>query len=65
MLSSEIISKCKITSTKPISLAISIWVSNSKAEPKLICKNLEKSFYEVLEQPSAIFDGMETAHLLI
>lgn len=41
------------------SLAINSCVSNSYADPKVICKNLEKSLFEFLEEPSAIFEVME------
>jgi|GEM_PF-1927329 len=40
-------------------------VSNSKEEPNAIPKKLFKSLSVFLPQPSAIFDGIETAHLLI
>ena len=36
-------------------------VSNSKEEDKLIFKKLRKSFSVVLPDPSAIFEGIETA----
>jgi hypothetical protein len=35
-------------------------VSTSYAEPIAISKNLEKSLFELLEDPSAIFDAIET-----
>lgn len=41
--------------------AISNCVSNSYAEPMAISKNLEKSFEELRDAPSAIFEGIETA----
>ena len=39
--------------------------SNSKAEPNAISKNLIKSFSEFRDTPSAIFEGIETADLVI
>ena len=42
------------------SLAINGCVSISYADPKVICKNLEKSLFEFLEEPSAIFEGIDT-----
>lgn len=41
------------------------WVSNSKEDPMAILKNLTKSLLDSLEDPSAIFDGIEMADLLI
>ncbi len=38
------------------------YVSNSKANPNAISKNLAKSFSEFLDAPSAIFEGIETAN---
>jgi hypothetical protein len=40
-------------------------VSNSKAETNAISKNLVKSFSEFRDAPSAIFEGVETADLVI
>lgn len=41
------------------------WVSSSAIDPKAIERNCENSFVDVLAAPSAMFDGTETAHLLI
>lgn len=43
--------------------AIISWVSNSNAEPKLIDKKWTKSLSDFLAEPSAMFEGMETAAL--
>ena len=43
--------------------AITIWVSHSKAEPKLVSRKVLKCLSELLLDPSAIFDGIETEHL--
>jgi hypothetical protein len=40
-------------------------VSNLKAEPNAISKNLAKSFTKFRDTPSAIFEGIETANLVI
>tara|TARA_B110000879_G_C10793424_1_gene363685 strand:- start:237 stop:422 length:186 start_codon:yes stop_codon:yes gene_type:complete len=40
-------------------------VSSSNADPNAISKNLAKSFSEFLDAPSAIFEGIETADLVI
>ena len=40
-------------------------VSNSDMDPREIYKNCLNSFFKFLPSPSAIFDGMETAHLRI
>ena len=48
-----------------ILLAMINCVSNSKAEPNAISKNLVKSFSEFRDAPSAIFEGVQTADLVI
>lgn len=45
--------------------AINNCVSNSNADPTLICKKCEYSFKESLDAPSAILEGIDTAALLI
>ena len=46
-------------------LDMMICVSNSNEEPRATPKKLLKSLLVFLPQPSAIFDGIETTHLLI
>ena len=41
------------------------WLRNSKHDPRLISRNLAKSFSENLAEPSAMLAGIEIAHLLI
>ncbi len=45
---------------KPKSSEINSCVSTSYAEPIAISKNLAKSLLELLDEPSAIFEGIET-----
>jgi len=49
---------------KSSSVEISNWVSISYREPMAISKNLEKSLFDFLEEPSAIFEATDTDALL-
>lgn len=49
---------------KPKSDEIRICVSISYAEPMAISKNRAKSLFDYLDDPSAIFEGIETEALL-
>lgn len=42
-----------------------IWVSNSYCEPRAMKKNCNESLVWFLPNPSAMFEGIETALLLI
>lgn len=50
---------------KPNFFEIINCVSNSNEEPFAMSKKCEKSLLIFLPAPSAIFDGIETEHLLI
>ena len=61
----ELSKSSKSALIRPSSIDNNNWVSNSNNEPNAIDKKWANSLLEYLEEPSAMFDGTEMAHLEI